>query len=35
MTDVVERRKRGQEKTGGWSETIRTVIYAELIALVA
>src|SRR5882757_9395700 len=34
MTDVVERRKRGQEKTGGWAETIRTVVYAVLIALV-
>src|SRR5882672_8611896 len=34
MTDVVERRKRGQEKAGGWAETIRTVVYAVLIALV-
>jgi signal peptidase I len=34
MTDVAERRKRGQEKAGGWSETIRTVVYAVLIALV-
>ena len=34
MTDVAERRKRGQEKTGGWAETIRTVVYAVLIALV-
>lgn len=34
MTDVAERRKRGQEKTGGWGETIRTVVYAVLIALV-
>jgi len=34
MTDVAERRKRGQEKTGGWGETVRTVIYAVLIALV-
>src|ERR1700752_243223 len=33
MTDVVERRKR-QEKAGGWGETIRTVVYAVLIALV-
>ena len=33
MTDVVERRKR-QEKTGGLAETIRTVVYAVLIALV-
>jgi signal peptidase I len=33
MTDVVERRKR-QEKAGGWAETVRTVIYAVLIALV-
>lgn len=34
MTDVAERRKRGQDKSGGWSETIRTVVYAVLIALV-
>src|SRR6266850_1943424 len=34
MTDVVERRKRGQDKAGGWAETIRTVVYAVLIALV-
>ncbi len=34
MTDVAERRKRGQEKTGGWGETVRTVVYAVLIALV-
>src|SRR5271168_1894010 len=34
MTDVAERRKRGQDKAGGWGETIRTVIYAVLIALV-
>ena len=34
MTDVAERRKRGQEKSGGWAETIRTVVYAVLIALV-
>src|SRR3954447_11959821 len=34
MTDVVERRKRGQEKAGGWAETVRTVVYAVLIALV-
>ena len=34
MTDVAERRKRGQEKAGGWSETVRTVVYAVLIALV-
>jgi signal peptidase I len=34
MTDVAERRKRGQEKAGGWGETIRTVVYAVLIALV-
>src|ERR1700748_2561451 len=33
MTDVGERRKR-QEKAGGWGETIRTVVYAVLIALV-
>src|SRR5437763_7646521 len=33
MTDLVERRKR-QEKAGGWGETIRTVVYAVLIALV-
>ncbi|HEV7547659.1 MAG: signal peptidase [Rhodospirillaceae bacterium] len=34
MTDVAERRKRGQDKAGGWGETIRTVVYAVLIALV-
>jgi signal peptidase I len=34
MTDVAERRKRGQEKAGGLGETIRTVVYAVLIALV-
>jgi len=34
MTDVAERRKRGHDKTGGWGETIRTVVYAVLIALV-
>jgi signal peptidase I len=34
MTDVAERRKRGQEKSGGWGETIRTVVYAVGIALV-
>lgn len=34
MTSVAERRKRGQEQTGGWGETIRTVIYAVLIAIV-
>ena len=34
MTDVAERRKRGQEKAGGWGETLRTVVYAVLIALV-
>ena len=34
MTDVAERRKRTQEKTGGWGETVRTVVYAVLIALV-
>ena len=34
MTDVAERRKRGQEKAGGLAETIRTVVYAVLIALV-
>jgi len=33
MTDVVERRKRGQEKSGGWGETVRTVVYAVLIAV--
>ncbi|WP_428675078.1 signal peptidase I [Reyranella sp.] len=33
MTDVVERRKRGQEKAGGWAETVRTVVYAVLIAV--
>lgn len=34
MTDVAERRKRGQEKSGGWAETVRTVVYAVLIAMV-
>src|SRR5580700_1017959 len=34
MTDVAERRKRGQDKAGGWGETIRTVVYDVLIALV-
>ena len=34
MTDVAERRKRTQGKTGGWGETVRTVVYAVLIALV-
>ena len=34
MTDVAERRKRGQEKAGGWGETVRTVVYAVLIAVV-
>jgi signal peptidase I len=34
MVDVVERRKRSQDKSGGWGETIRTVVYAVLIALV-
>lgn len=34
MTDVAERRKRGQEKAGGLGETIRTVVYAVLIAIV-
>src|SRR3954471_18398572 len=34
MTDVVERRKRGQEKAGGWGESLRTMVYAVLIALV-
>ena len=34
MTDVAERRKRAQEKSGGWGETFRTVIYAVLIAVV-
>ena len=34
MIEVAERRKRGQEKGGGWGETIRTVVYAVLIALV-
>ncbi|SJZ35424.1 signal peptidase I . Serine peptidase. MEROPS family S26A [Enhydrobacter aerosaccus] len=33
MTDVAERRKR-QEKAGGWAETIRTVVYAVVIAIV-
>lgn len=34
MTDLAERRKRGQEKTGGFGETVRTVVYAVLIAVV-
>src|ERR1051325_10535410 len=34
MTDVAERRRRGKERAGGWGETIRTVVYAVLIALV-
>ena len=34
MTDVAERRKRGQDKAGGWGETVRTVVYAVLIAVV-
>ena len=34
MTDVAERRKRGQENAGGWGETLRTVVYAVLIAVV-
>jgi signal peptidase I len=34
MTDVAERRKRGQDKASGWGETLRTVIYAVLIAVV-
>lgn len=34
MTDVAERRKRGQEKAGGWGESLRTMVYAVLIALV-
>jgi signal peptidase I len=34
MTDVAERRKRGHDKSGGWGETVRTVVYAVLIALV-
>ncbi len=34
MTEVAERRKRGQEKTSGFGETVRTVVYAVLIALV-
>src|SRR3982751_5493837 len=33
MTDVVERRKRGQEKAGGWGGRLRTMIYAVLIRL--
>src|SRR3984885_15553221 len=32
MTDVAERRKR-QDKAGGWGETIRTVVYAIVLAL--
>src|SRR5471032_2184533 len=34
MIEVAERRKRGQEQSGGWGETVRTVVYAMLIALV-
>ena len=34
MIEVAERRKRGQEQSGGWGETIRTVVYAVLIAIV-
>jgi signal peptidase I len=34
MTDVAERRKRGQEKAGGLWETVKTVLYAVLIAVV-
>ncbi len=34
MTDVAERRKRGQDKSGGWAETARTVIYAVVIAVI-
>jgi len=34
MIEVAERRKRGQEKSGGLGETVRTVVYAVLIALV-
>ncbi len=34
MIDVAERRKRGQDQAGGWGETVRTVIYAVLIAIV-
>jgi signal peptidase I len=34
MTDVAERRKRGQDKASGWGETLRTVVYAVLIAVV-
>jgi signal peptidase I len=34
MTDVAERRKRGQDKAGGFAETVRTVVYAVLIAVV-
>ncbi len=34
MIEVAERRKRGQEQSGGWGETVRTVVYAVLIALV-
>ena len=33
MTDVAERRKRSQDKSGGWLETVRTVGWAVLIAL--
>jgi len=34
MTDVAERRKRGHDRSGGWGETVRTVAYAVLIAIV-
>src|SRR5581483_4162632 len=34
MTEIVERRKRGQDKSGGWAETVRTVVYAVLIAVI-
>src|SRR5471032_1020642 len=34
MIEVAERRKRWQEQSGGWGETVRTVVYAVLIALV-
>src|ERR1700749_3374902 len=34
MTDVAERRKRGQDKTSGWGGTVRTGGYAVLIEVV-
>ena len=34
MTDLVERRKRGKDKSGGWLDTLLTIFYAVLIAVV-